>query len=58
MRKDYPAWICAPCGLKYGNKPVGTACWHIDVCGVCGNTAPVTEPRDYGHLKAGWEKAK
>jgi len=57
-KKDYPAWICASCGLKHGNRPAGVATWHLDKCGVCGEMRSVTEPRDFGHLKAGWEKEK
>jgi hypothetical protein len=29
---------------------------HKGVCGVCGNEAMVTEPRDFGHLRKGWER--
>jgi rRNA maturation protein Nop10 len=27
----------------------------MDTCDVCGKKAPVTEPRDFGHLKDGWQ---
>jgi hypothetical protein len=52
---NYPSWICGDCGTKYGRKPCGIACWHMGVCGVCGKTTAVTEPRDYGHLKDEWK---
>lgn len=51
----YPDWICADCGDKYGNKECGVSTWHMDICDICGETKPVTEPRDFGHLKKGWE---
>jgi len=51
----YPNWICHDCGTKYGLRECGVATWHMDTCGVCGTKAPVTEPRDYGHLKDGWQ---
>lgn len=57
-KPEYPVWICGKCGVKYGKKPCGTATWHSDTCGVCGNWRSVTEPRDFGHLKDGWEKEK
>lgn len=44
-------WICSNCGKKYGNKPVGIATWHEDVCDICGKKTIVTEPRDFGGLK-------
>jgi len=43
-------WICSNCGKKYGNKPVGIATWHEDVCDICGKKTVVTEPRDFGYL--------
>lgn len=54
---DYhPRWICASCGDKYGNRPAGISTWHPDTCGICGASASVTEPRDYGYLKKDWRK--
>ena len=47
---DYPKWICAPCGEKHGNRKPGIATWHTGKCDVCGESASVTEPRDYGHI--------
>lgn len=56
--KYYPAWICHECGKKYGNRNhAGEAStWHYDVCGICKMYVPVTEPRDFWHLKKGWEQ--
>lgn len=55
---DYPDWICSDCGHRHGRGwPEGhCATWHIDTCGLCGQHKRVTEPRDFGHLKPGWEK--
>lgn len=55
--KPYPNWICFECGNKYGRRECGVATWHPSVCGICGKEDIVTEPRDFGHLKDGWEKA-
>ena len=55
MSKEYPNWICTACGTRYGRKQCGIACWHVDTCGICGEETEVTQPRDYGHLKDGWE---
>lgn len=54
--KPYPAWVCLACGTKHGRRPVGIATWHIDECGICGETVAVTDPRDFGHLKQGWNE--
>lgn len=54
-KRDYPAWICGPCGERHGVRecnPVAT--WTPGVCECCGMEADVTEPRDYGHLKPTW----
>ena len=51
----YPTWICGDCGTIYGRKPCGVATWHFDKCDVCGEETTVTEPRDFGHLKDGWQ---
>jgi hypothetical protein len=53
VNSPYPAWICRPCGEKHGRGMPAwhVSTWHEDTCGVCGKTASVTEPRDFGHLK-------
>jgi hypothetical protein len=60
FRKPYPEWICDECGRLHGRRPEGNpygATWHIDTCGVCGTGGvEVTECRDFGHLKEGWDK--
>lgn len=54
---EYPQWICRDCGEKYGNRPCGIATWHRgDKCGVCRCEKSTTEPRDFGHLKDGWQR--
>ena len=45
----------ADCGAKHGNRTPGVATWHEGTCGICGEKKPVTEPRDYGHLKREWK---
>lgn len=52
----YPSWICSDCGEKYGHRSPGMATWHVNICDVCNRAEMVTEPRDYGHLRDGWEK--
>ena len=54
-RPAYPEWICSECGAKWGMRPAGRCTIHQDTCGMCGEERMVTEPRDYGHLKEGWE---
>jgi hypothetical protein len=60
QRKPYPSWICDECGRLHGKRPEGNpygATWHIDECGVCGTGGvEVTEPRDFGHLREGWDE--
>jgi len=61
---EYPTWICDNCGQNYGTwfkrgtyvgPPHHYATSHQGNCDVCGATdVPVTEPRDYGHLRAKW----
>lgn len=48
-------WVCVDCGERYGRRAVGMATFHIDECGVCGQQKAVTQPRDYGYLKTGWQ---
>jgi hypothetical protein len=51
---EQPAWVCIDCGMKYGRRitPNHLATFHIGRCEVCGETKPVTEPRDFGYLNA------
>jgi hypothetical protein len=53
-RPPYPDWICHECGRKHGRGwPEGhVATFHAGTCDICGQSASVTEPRDYGHLRA------
>lgn len=48
---DYPQWVCARCGHRHGRRSPDVASWHTGECGVCGDYAPVTEPRDFGHIQ-------
>ena len=53
--KPYPTEICHPCGVEYGYRlPLLASIYH-GRCGVCGAVGHVTEPRDYGHLREGWQ---
>jgi hypothetical protein len=61
---DYPTWVCHTCGMDYGSwykngtytgPPNICSTMHLGTCGVCGATdVAVTEPRDYGYLRAEW----
>ena len=53
---EQPTWICYDCGMKHGSFKVGTATWHKDTCGVCGEIKTCTEPRDFGYLLLGWKE--
>jgi hypothetical protein len=58
--RRYPEWICADCGCLHGNRPTPIphfSTWHYGECGICGAFAvEVTEPRDFGGLRKGWDK--
>lgn len=58
MTRDayYPMWVCMECGSKFGRRQAGVCTIHQDTCGICGKIAMCTEPRDFGHLKKGWEQ--
>ena len=58
MTTDYPSWVCSECGRRFGNRPAQgmIATWHPGICGICNEEKSVTEPRDFGHLREGWEK--
>jgi hypothetical protein len=52
---NYPAWICADCGNRYGRTSITThiATFHYGTCGWCKRKdVPVTEPRDYGYPRS------
>jgi len=53
----YPHWICSLCGVAYGRFPFmdRVSTWHDGHCDICGAAGPVTEPRDFGHLRKGWQ---
>jgi hypothetical protein len=57
-KPEYPIWICEPCGALYGKKKIKRATWHQDICDVCGTFQVTTEPRDFGHLRDGWQNHK
>jgi hypothetical protein len=52
---SYPSSICADCGEKHGRRTVGVATWTVTTCDMCGCNVPCTEPRDFGHLRTGWQ---
>lgn len=52
----YPAWICDGCGAALGRRIPTLCTMHVGECGICRATLPVTQPRDYGHLRQGWEE--
>lgn len=47
--KEYPTWICTPCGTRYGKRVPELATYHGGWCGWCGARTTVTEPRDFGY---------
>lgn len=52
-----PAWVCFACGERHrAGQWFEFSTWHMDECGVCHCLTSVTEPRDCGYLKKGWEK--
>lgn len=62
-----PEWVCDDCGQKWGRwydngsyfgPPKHCATYHVNRCEVCGQEKPVTEARDYGFLRKGWNKIK
>ena len=48
--------VCRDCGLKYGVYSVGCSSVWEGKCGVCDQTKPVTETRDYAYLMTGIRK--
>lgn len=60
--KPYPTWVCIECGANAAieqHLPVmKVSTFHEGICGICGKTKAVTEPRDYGYPKfEGYEYA-
>ena len=60
-----PQWVCGSCGKEWGrwwegNEYTGPsphfATYHIDTCEVCKKKESVTEARDYGYLRKGWDR--
>jgi hypothetical protein len=58
-----PDWVCNDCGSAWGawwEDSVYTgpsphcATFHEDTCNVCGEAKVVTEARDFGYLRKGW----
>ena len=62
MARTQPGAVCRSCGEIWGVRwPRGTGCvssMSPGTCGVCGKEALVTEARDFGHLRVGWQTAK
>lgn len=54
MTREYPTWICFPCGEQFGRRIPSCATWHEgDACGWCASeSVPVTQPRDFGYPNA------
>jgi len=52
--RRYPDWICQACGYEHGRFPrmERMATWHEGTCDICGTRGPVSEPRDFGHLRS------
>jgi len=55
ISKPYPAAICRACGEQYGDRRPKMITVYAGICGICGARKHVTEPRDYGHLRDGWQ---
>ena len=49
---------CFDCGHKYGVYSVGCSSVYESKCGVCGETKPITETRDFGYFITGIRKLK
>lgn len=56
MSLPYPSTICNSCGQLYGRAGLReSSTWNPGRCDICHAEAPVTQPRDFGHLKEGWQ---
>ena len=49
---------CFDCGHKYGVYSVGCSSVYESKCGVCGETKPITETRDFGFFSSTIRKLK
>jgi hypothetical protein len=51
--KIEPDWVCEDCIFERGARiPEGhLPTFHIGICGICGGTKEVTEPRDCGKTR-------
>jgi len=67
MATKQPDWVCHDCGQQWGRwydngsylgPSKHCATYHVNRCEVCGQEKPVTEARDYGYLREGWNKIK
>lgn len=65
IAKDQPTWVCAQCGEKWGRWWDGPqyngpskhcATMHEGECNVCSKLTIVTEARDFGYLRNGWDE--
>ena len=63
--RNQPDWVCRDCGGQWGlwwddghyyGPPAHCSTFHHGTCGVCHQSAGVTEARDYGYLKEGWQQ--
>jgi uncharacterized membrane protein len=63
--KTQPDWSCNTCGEKWGRwwenetytgPTPHFATYHIGKCDICGETKAVTEARDFGYLRKGWDR--
>lgn len=55
---NYPTVICASCEKIWGKRECGLATWYPGKCGICSEVTDVTQPRDFGHLRDGWDKRR
>ena len=62
---NQPEWVCSSCGEQWGRwwevgKYIGPvphfATFHMNNCDVCKQQKSVTEARDFGYLRKGWDK--
>ena len=53
MKLIEPAWVCFECAKKRGARiPEGHVYTvHTDICGICGTSQVVTQPRDFGRTR-------